>query len=583
MDRRLAAIVLADVVGYSRLMEADEAGTLDALKSRRAEIILPLVELHKGRVVKLMGDGILMEFTSAVSAVRCAVELQAAMAAANASLPEDEKIVLRVGISLGDVVVEGSDIYGDGVNIAARLEAIADPGGICVSDTIHRQVEGKVDLRFDDLGERSLKNIAIPVRVYRLLGEDGQAKAPPTLALPDRPSIAVLPFQNMSGDPEQDYFADGIVEDIITALSRVRWLFVIARNSSQIYKGRSVDIRQVGRELGVRYVLEGSVRKAANRVRITGQLVDASSAAHLWADRYDGQMEDVFDLQDKVTASVVGAIAPKMEVAEIDRSRRKPTENLDAYDHYLRGMANVHLWTEAANRDALAHFYKAIELDPKYGAAYGLAARCYSQRKAGGWTVDLARETAEAARLARHAVEFGRDDAVALCTAGIAQGYLVGDLDEGNALTELALTQNPNFAWAWACSGWMKLWRGEVDAAIERLTHAIRMSPNDPSMFVMYDAMASAYFCAERYPEALQWSTKALRSGNNEFLLTECLAAAAGVHLGRLEEARDRVTRLIKTYPALTISELKAKFPEYHRPEVFARFADGMRQAGLPD
>ncbi|MFZ5676205.1 MAG: adenylate/guanylate cyclase domain-containing protein [Pseudomonadota bacterium] len=581
MDRRLAAIVLADVVGYSRLVEADETRTLEALKKRRTEILQPLVDGHKGRIVKLMGDGILMEFASAVSAVRCAVELQAAMAAANAPLSEDEKIVLRVGISLGDVVVEDADIYGDGVNVAARLEAIADPGGICVSDTIHHQVQGKVDLRFDDLGERSLKNIAAPVRVYRLRGENA-LKAPPALALPDRPSIAVLPFQNMSGDPEQDYFADGIVEDIITALSRVRWLFVIARNSSQIYKGRSIDIRQAGRELGVRYVLEGSVRKAASRVRITGQLIDASTAAHLWADRYDGQMEDVFDLQDQITASVVAAIAPKMEVAEIDRSRRKPTENLDAYDHYLRGMASVHLWTEESNRDALAHFYKAIELDPKYAAAYGLAARCYSQRKAGGWTVDLARETAEAARLARLAVEFGGDDAVALCTAGIAQAYLVGDLDEGHALTELALAQNPNFAWAWVCSGWVNLWRGEIETAMERLNHAIRMSPNDPSIFVMHDAMASACFCAGRYPEALQWATKALRS-SSEFLLTQCLAAASGAHLGRVEEARDRVTRLLKTYPSLRISDLKAKFPEFSRPEMFARFADGLRQAGLPD
>ncbi len=581
MDRRLAAIVLADVVGYSRLVEADEAGTLEALKKRRAEILLPLVESHKGRIVKLMGDGILMEFPSAVSAVRCAVELQRAMASVNASLSDNERIVFRLGISLGDVVVEGSDIYGDGVNIAARLEAIADPGGICVSDAIHRQVQGKTDLRFDDLGERSLKNITTPVRVYRLRGEDGETRAPPLLALPDRPSIAVLPFQNMSGNPEQDYFAEGIVEDIITALSRIRRLFVIARNSSHAYKGRSVDIRQVGRELGVRYVLEGSVRKAGDRLRITGQLIDASSGAHLWADRYDGQMEDVFDLQDKITGSVVAAIAPKLELAEIDRSRRKPTENLDAYDHYLRGMASVHLWTKDANHDALSHFYKAIELDPRYAAAYGLAARCYSQRKAGGWIADLARETAEAARLARLAVEYGSDDAVALCTAGIAQGYLVGDLEEGNALTELALAQNPNFAWAWACSGWVKLWRGEIDMAIERLTHAIRMSPNDPSMFVMHDAMASAYFCAGRYAESLQWSTKALRS--NEFLLTQCLAATNCVHLGRLEEARERMARLLKTHPSLRISELKAQFPEFNHGDSFARFAAGLRQAGLPD
>ena len=348
-----------------------------------------------------------------------------------------------------------------------------------------------------------------------------------------------------------------------------------------MYKGRSVDIRQIGRELGVRYVLEGSVRKSGNRLRITGQLIDTATGAHLWADRYDGQMEDVFDLQDKITSSVVAVIAPKMELAEIDRSRRKPTGNLDAYDHYLRGMANVHIWTEQSNRDALAHFLKAIELDPRFGAAYGLAARCYSQRKAGGWTVDLAHETAEAARLARHAVEFGSEDAVALCTAGIAQAYLVGDLEEGNALTDLALAQNPNFAWAWVCSGWVKLWRGEVELALEKLTHAVRMSPNDPSMFVMHDAIASAYFCAGRDAEAYQWATKALRT--NEFLLTQSLAASTSAQLGRMAEARDRVARLLKGYPSLTISQLQAKFPEFSKPEIFARFADGLRRAGLPD
>src|SRR4029079_10881212 len=285
-------------------------------------------------------------------AMRCAAELQQAFAAANEHVPEPRRIVLRIGINLGDVVVEGDDIYGDGVNIAARLEAMAEPGGICVSDSLYRQIHGKVDFQFDDLGEQALKNIGRPVRVYRLRRVGAPAQQRPVLSLADRPSIAILPFDNMSGDPEQDYFADGIVEDIITALSRIRWLFVIARNSSFAYKGRAVDIKQVGRELGVRYVLEGSVRKSGKRVRITGQLIEAATAAHLWADRFDGQMEDVFDLQDRITGSVVVAVAPKLEQVEIERAGRKPTESLDAYDHYLRGMAAVHLWTKEGNDDA---------------------------------------------------------------------------------------------------------------------------------------------------------------------------------------------------------------------------------------
>jgi adenylate cyclase len=578
MDRRLAAIVIADVVGYSSLMEADEAGTLAALTKLRAEILQPLVANHKGRIVKLMGDGILLEFASAVSAVRCAVELQSATALANAAAKHGP-ILLRIGINLGDVVVEGDDILGDGVNIAARLEAMAEPGGICISDAIHRQIHGKVHVPADDLGEQSLKNIATPVRVYRIRGRSPPAQS--NLALPDRPSIAVLPFQNMSGDIEQDYFADGIVEEIITALSRMRWLFVIARNSSFAYKGRAVDIKQVGRELGVRYVLEGSVRKSGNRLRITGQLIDTTTAAHLWADRFDGQLEDVFNLQDRITGSVVGAISPKLEEAELERSRRKPTDNLDAYDHYLRAMANVHLWTQQGNRDALSHFYKAIELDPKFAAAYGMAARCYSQRKAMGWMTDAAHDVPEAARLVRHAVEFGADDALALSAAGVALAFVVGDYAEGDALTELALTHNPNLAWAWWFSGWTKLWIGEFETAVERVKQAMRLSPNDPQAFIMYDAMASAHFCLGRYPEALQWAMKVLRG--RSLPLTEYIAAASSAHTGRLEEARGRVAHLLRANPLLRISDLREIYPELRRPEDFARLADGLRQAGMPD
>src|SRR5262245_1220032 len=361
IQRRLAAILAADVVGYSRLVEQDEAGTLATLKARRKQILEPLVAKHQGRVFKVAGDGVLVEFASAVNAVQCAIDLQQEMAAANDGQREDRQIILRIGVNLGDVIVEGSDLCGDGVNIAARLEAVAEPGGILVSAPAFDFVRNKVKVGFGDLGAQTLKNITEPVRAYRVTGTPAVAVAAPK-AVSDKPSIAVLPFANMSGDPEQEYFSDGIVEEIITALSRMRSLFVVARNSSFYYKGRPINVRQVGRELGVRYVLEGSVRKAANRLRISGQLIDAETGAHLWADRFDGDMEDIFDLQDQVTAKVVGAIAPKLDEAEIERIRSKPTENFDAYDHFLRGMAGLHRWSREGNDEALAHFYRALEL-----------------------------------------------------------------------------------------------------------------------------------------------------------------------------------------------------------------------------
>ncbi|HMB77009.1 MAG TPA: adenylate/guanylate cyclase domain-containing protein, partial [Kiloniellaceae bacterium] len=386
MERRLAAILAADVVGYSRLMEADESGTLARLKAHRKDLIEPTIAAHHGRLVKLMGDGALVEFASAVDAVECAVKVQAGMAARTADEPKGRRIVFRIGINIGDLIVDGEDLYGDGVNIAARLEKLAAPGGVCVSRNVVSQVRGKVGFEFENLGQQKVKNISEPLQVFRVTTKEpgptdgGEAVGPPPL--PDKPSIAVLPFNNMSNDPDQDYFADGMVEEIITALSRARWLFVIARNSSFTYKGRTVDVKQVGQELGVRFVLEGSVRKAGNRVRITGQLIDAKTGAHLWADHFDGALEDVFELQDQVTASVVGAIAPKMEHAEIERAKRKQTENLDAYDYYLRGLAAVYQWTRDANEEALALFSRAVALDPTFASAYGMSARCYSMRKA---------------------------------------------------------------------------------------------------------------------------------------------------------------------------------------------------------
>ena len=383
VERRLTAILAADVAGYSRLIGADEEGTLAQLKAFRKTLVDPTIAKHRGRIVKTTGDGMLVEFASAVDAARCAVEVQRGMADENTEIPQAKRIEFRIGIHLGDVIIDDNDIFGDGVNIAARLESIAVPGGISISRAVHDQVRDRINVCFDDKGEIALKNIARPVQVFAISGakESKTTVSPeskPALALPDKPSIAVLPFTNMSGDPEQDYFADGMVEDIITALSHFKALFVIARNSSFTYKGRAVDVKQVGRELGVRYVLEGSVRKAANRVRITGQLVDTATGAHLWAERFDGGLGDIFDLQDQVTESVVGAIAPAVEKAEIERAKRKPTESLDAYALYLRGLARLYQFgNRQANDEALRLFNSAIELDPDFASAYGRAALCY--------------------------------------------------------------------------------------------------------------------------------------------------------------------------------------------------------------
>ena len=581
VERKLAAILAADVAGYSRLIGADEEGTLKRLKAHRKELIDPKIAEHQGRVVKVTGDGILTEFPSAVAALRCAAEVQRAMAERNASEAVDRRIEFRVGLHQGDIVVEDGDILGDGVNVAARLEALAEPGGICVSQRIHEDADGKVDAGFEDMGEQRLKNIERPVRVHRIRREGGQAKGRLALALPDKPSIAVLPFQNLSGDPEQEYFTDGIVEEIITALSRMRWLFVIARNSSFAYKAKSPDIRQVGRELGVRYVLEGSVRKAATRLRITGQLIDASTGAHLWADRFDGGVEDVFELQDHVTSSVIGAIAPKLEQAEIERAKRKPTESLDAYDYYLRGMASMYGWTKEGVSEALQLFYKAIEIDPEFASAYGMAAWSFFWRRANGWMTDRKQETSEAARLAGRAAELGHDDAVALSFGGLALGYVAGEVDAGIALTDRALALNPNLAAAWTVSGWLRASFGDPDLAIEHLMHAIRLNPLDPLMFLTQAFLAFAHFHAGRYDEAWPMAERACHERPN-FLGAQRMAAVCNAAAGRLDEARRCVARALQLDPDLRISNLKDRMGP-RRAEDFSKYVEAMRKAGLPE
>ena len=581
VKRKLAAILAADIVGYSRLMSADETGTLVRLKEHRRELIDPMNKQYRGRVVKTTGDGILVEFPSVVDALGCAIDVQRGMHGRNAHVPAERRIEFRVGINLGDVIVEGRDLYGDGVNIAARLEGLAEPGDICISQTVLNHTRGKIAFDVEDLGEQQLKNIPRPVRVYRVPCSGTPAKERPALALPDRPSRAVLPFENMSGDPEQEYFADGIVEEIITALSHFKSLFVIARNSSFTYKGRAVDVKQVGRELGVRYVMEGSVRKAGNRVRITGQLVDAVTSAHLWAARFEGGLEDIFDLQDQVAASVVGAIGAKLEKAEIERAKRKPTTSLDAYDYYLRGMASFYRWTKEDVSEALRLFYKAIEIDPEFSSAYGLAASCYFFRMVNGWMTDRVQEAAETTRLARHVAELGNDDAVALSFSGIALGYVANEAEAGVALIDRALILNPNLVAAWNASATLRVFLGDASRAAEHAARAMRLSPLDPLNFYMGTIAALAHFIAGRYDEAWPLAERAFQEQPN-FLGTLRAAAATNALAGRLNEARGFIARALQLDPELRISNLKDRVT-WFRPEDFAKYAEALRKAGLPE
>ncbi len=466
--------------------------------------------------------------------------------------------------------------------------------GRIISETALSTRINVVRSAIDDTGEDQRLIRTLPRKGVRFVGIVHESQEPdtqvaagateqsrPTLTLPDKPSIAVLPFTNIGGDPEQDYFADGMVEEIITALSRFSGLLVIARNSSFAYKGRSVDVKQVGRELGVRYVLEGSVRKATNRLRITGQLIDASNAAHIWADRFDGALEDVFDLQDEVTASVVGAMSPKIEQAEIERAKRKPTGSLDAYDYFLHGMAIVPEWTREANNEALRLFYRAIEIDPDFASAYGMAAFCYCDRKGYRWMVDPAAEVAEASRLARKALNLGKDDAVALSRGGFALAYMAHDVEAGSIFIHRALALNPNLAFAWLAIGYLKIYLGQPEAALQHLAHAIRLSPFDSVMPVIQNATAFANFLAGDYDKASSAAEQVLREKPDNFLALRHAAASSAL-AGRVEEAQQAMARLRQIDPELRVCNLKDLVP-LRRPEDRARLEEGMRKAGLPE
>jgi TolB-like protein/class 3 adenylate cyclase/tetratricopeptide (TPR) repeat protein len=550
--RRLAAILAADVAGYSRLMGADEEGTHERLKAHLRELVDPKIKEHRGRVVKNTGDGFLAEFASVVDAVRCAVEVQRGMIDREPEMPDDQRTRFRIGINLGDVIAEEHDIFGDGVNVAARLEALAEPGGICVSRVVRDQIRDKLDFAFADMGEQQVKNITRPVRAYRI-GLWQRSPSPtsetPVLALPDKPSIAVLPFQNMSGDPEQEYFADGMVEEIITALSRIRWLFVIARNSSFTYKGQAVDMKQVGRELGVRYVLEGSVRKGGNRVRITAQLVDALNGAHLWAEHFDGSLEDVFELQDKVASSVAGVIEPTLEAAETRRSAERPTTDLTAYDLYLRAYPYAVSYERDRVVQALDLLEQAIERDPRYGPALAVAALCHHHLDTNGWTDDLETNRRLGVDLARRALRVGEDDPGVLANAAFVLARFGEAIDAAIALVDRSLVLNPSFARGWACSGYIRMFAGQPDLAIEHFETALRLSPRShgPS-YLMGKGMAQ--FMARRFEEAaatLQLSLQELPSYAN----THRFLAACYAQMGRLDEAREVVKRLRAITPSV--------------------------------
>lgn len=525
--RRLAAILAADVVGYSRLMGVDEVATLQALKAHRREVIDPAISAHNGRIVKTTGDGMLVEFASAVDAVNCAMAVQKSMADRNdtgaANANGNPRIVFRIGINVGDIIIDDDDIFGDGVNVAARVEAECEPGGVYLSANAFEQIRGKLSFAFDDIGERHFKNIERPVRVYSVsegeptVGKAGAVLTGGSLALPDKPSIAVLPFQNMSGDPEQEYFADGMVEEITTALSRFSSLFVIARNSSFTYKGKAVDIKQVGRELGVRYVVEGSVRKSGRRVRITGQLIDAASGAHLWADKFEGEQEEAFDLQDRITVSIVGAIAPRLVEADMERTKRKPPESWDAYDFNLRGLALYAERNGEANEEALPLFRKAIALNPEFGLAYTRAAACLYQRPTYRGAAHTDQERSEMLLLNDRALALEPADAFVIAWAALIIAFVSDDMERGSDYADRALAINPNLSNAWNACGWIAVCCGDAERGLDAFERAIRLNPLDEwTVHIATRGRCTALWGLGRSDEATEQCRKLIARSPND-------------------------------------------------------------------
>ncbi len=575
VQRRLAAILAADVVGYSALMQRAEEATYAEFERLKRDLIVPSLSRHDGRLIKTTGDGALVEFASPMAAVRCATEIQGHLAEGSGPFK------LRIGLNLGDVIVgQDGELYGDGINIAVRLEGIADPGGILISEKVYSEIEGKLDVGFEDRGEQHLKNIAKPVRAYAVrvgahsaLAERLSAVPP----LPDKPSVAVLPFENMSGDPEQEYFADGMVEEITTALSRFKWLFVIARNSSFTFKGKNVDVKEVGRKLGVRYVLEGSVRKASGKVRITGQLIDASTGAHIWADRFERDLTDVFALQDEVTVAVVSAIEPKLLQTEIAMAVRRRPENLTAYDFYLRAVQQLYLSTRESLTEAIRLAHRALELDPRFGLVAALAGVLHMNNVVLGYADDPQFDRQEAIRLMRLAFSLDDGDPDTLAWAALTSTFMVGDRESEIEMANRAVALNPNSYVAWICRGWVHRNAGLPEEAIRSFERAIRASPVDPLLYRLFTGMGMALIELGRFDEAIVAGKKAQRQ-NSSFPAVNLVLASAFAHLGRDAEAREAAARVLELDPAFTISARMDQRRQAHaKLEI-----EGLRKAGLP-
>ena len=576
VQRRLAAILAADVVGYSALMQRAEEATYAEFERLKREVIEPGLSRHDGRLIKTTGDGALVEFASPSAAVRCAVEIQESIASGRSPLK------LRIGVNLGEVIVGADgDLFGDGINIAVRLEGVADPGGILISEKVYGEVEGKLDAGFEYRGEQQLKNITKPVRAFAVRAGthgaliDRLSAAPP---LPERPSIAVLPFENMSGDAEQEYFTDGMVEDITTALSWFKWLFVIARNSSFTYKGKAVNAKQVGRELGVRYVLEGSVRKASGKVRIAGQLIDAITGAHIWADRFERDLTDVFALQDEVTVAVVSAIQPKIIQTEIALAARRRPENLTAYDYYLRALPQSYLATREGLAEAIRLAHRALELHPRFGGAATLAGLCHMRNVIIGYADDPQFDRREAVRLSRLALSLDDSDPDTLAAVAVISAFMVGDIESALEMADRAVALNPNSFGAWSARGWVCRAAGLPQEALQSFERAIRVNPIDPLLHSSFVGMGIALIELRRFDEAIVAGKNAQRQKSSYGPVYGCLASAFA-HLGRETEAREAVARLLEFDPAFTISAFIARGGQSNAKLLI----EGLRKAGLPE
>ena len=583
VQRRLAAILAADVVGYSRLIEADEEGTRARLRKFQSELIDPQIASDGGRIVKTTGDGILVEYPSAVDAVRSSIAIQRAMCEHSANLPENERLVFRVGINVGDVIVEGDDIHGDGVNVAARLEGLCEPGGVYVSGSVYDQVIGKIDASFSDLGQQNVKNIARPIHVYSIQDDTNRSIRQPSqtaamLRLPDKPSIAVLPFQTMAGDPNQDYLADGVVEAITAALSRIRSFFVIARNSAATFKDRAVNVIDIGRELGVAYVLEGSVQRAGDRIRITVQLVETEAGSHIWAEHYDGQIDELFDLQDRITERIAGELQPSIRMAEIERSRRKRPQDQNAYDFTMRAMPHVWALEQEESEKALHLLEEALTIDPDYPLALSLAGWCHAQRSVYNWASDIADSQSHALKLAERAAELSGGDPLILAVLG-AVHTIIRNFGTARILLERAVTLDPNSAWAWQRLGWLENYSDQPEDALEHFERALRLSPLDPMNFNIYVGMGSAKEIAQNFDEAVADYRRALEERPHAAWIYRNLASSLS-GAGRMEEAQQAYVKLMQSYPDLTGAKVRAAM--VFSEAMLDRMIANLTKLGLP-